>query len=294
MSQGFSHAVVCALIFFLAGVVSIVVGGSNVALPVAGVGKWTYRDSKSLPQYAFDGNSSTSWTSNACRAGGWRVNPALNPIFRSCDAGLCVSSCDANRLNSSTDQNPYTAGTAPFSHAEGRAWIVYSFPSGALSGIVGLYLRGLWPADTLLYGISADGSSLLKLATIQPDSTYLDINLPGPFPALSGLRLEAASEDGVMRGYCYANVGDCKSITVTDIAVQASSCYDELTADLGTLRTVSYATARFGGFVDGAVFTSVDGTNFIRRVGLQQFAQSSNTVTIPFPGSVVARYVKFR
>ena len=292
--KGASIDAVSAAIFFLAGVVTAVTGGGTSSLPVNEVGKWTYKDSKSLPKYAFDGNSSTSWISNACRAGGWKVNAALNPIFRSCDAGLCASSCDASRLNSSTDQNPYTAGTAPFSHAEGRSWIVYSFPSGTLKGIVSIYLRGMWPVNTSLYGISADGSSLSRIAFIQPQSTYLDINLPGPFPELSGLKLEAVSEDGVMRGFCYANVGDCKSITVTDIAVQAASCYDEITADLGALRTVSYATARFGGFVDGAVLTSVDGTNFIRRLGLQPFAQSANTVNIPFPGVVVARYIKFR
>ena len=168
------------------------------------------------------------------------------------------------------------------------------FPSGKLSGIQNIYVRGIWPVNTTLYGLSSAAGDLIPLRMINPVSNYLDINIAGPFPVLYGLRLEASTKDGVMRGFCYAGVGDCNSMTVTDVAVQTAQCYDDLSVDLGTVSSLNYFTAKFSNFVDGSVLTSVDGYNYSPRLSLAPYSSSANVIQISLPRNTAGRYVKFR
>ena len=248
----------------------------------------------SLPSYAFDGLTSTSWSSGACRAGGWKNNLNLNLLTNICNSGLCDSICNINKLNLSNDLNPYTGVGIPFSHSEGRSWARYDFPNGNVQDITSIYIRGSWGVNTTLYGILNTGE-LYTLSTLNPSSNYLDINLLGPFPTMSGLYIEARSKDGVMVGYCYAGVGDCQGFMVTDIAVQKSSCYEDLTVDLGSNKVLTNFIAKYSGFVTGSVSTSIDGLTYVNRItlGLPPVS-SSQSAQYSFPDNTVGRYLKFK
>ncbi len=251
-------------------------------------------NTNSLPSYAFDGISTTSWTSGACRPGGWRVNENLNLLTNICTKGLCSASCDAKKLNASNDQNPYTGAGIPFSHSEGRSWVRYDFPNGVAQDFVSIYIRGAWAVNTTLYGVLPSGE-LSKISTLGPELNYLEVNLNGPFPAMIALYLEAVSKDGVMVGFCYSGVGDCQGFTVTDIAVQKASCYEELIADLGSNKLLSNFIAKYSGFVEGSVSTSLDGLTYINRIVLGPPPVSySQTAQYSFPSNTMGRFVKFR
>jgi hypothetical protein len=243
---------------------------------------------------AFDGTTTTQWVSGACRTGGWKSIKEINLLTDICANGLCSASCDAEKLTASNDLSVYTAATIPISHSEARSWVRYDFPSGLVEDITSIYLRGSWAVNTSLYGILSSGD-LTELAILNQDSTYLDVNLLGPFPMISGLYLQANSKDGIMTGYCYAGVGDCQTFTVTEIAVQKSPCFEELTVDLGSDRLLSQFTAQYSGFVEGTVSTSVDGLTYFPRISLDPPpSSSSQTAEYQFPGTTMARYLKFR
>jgi hypothetical protein len=243
---------------------------------------------------AFDGSSTTQWVSGACRTGGWKSNKEINLLTDICANGLCSASCDADKLTSSNDQSVYTAATIPISHSEGRSWVRYDFPSGFVEDITSIYIRGSWAVNTSLFGILSSGE-LTELIVLNQDSTYQDVNLPGPFPTISGLYLQASSKDGIMTGYCYSGVGDCQTFTVTEIAVQKVPCFEELTVDLGSYRLLSRFSAQYSGFVQGTVSTSIDGLTFLPRITLDPPpAASSQTAEYEFPSQAMGRYLKFR
>lgn len=251
-------------------------------------------NSGSLPSYAFDQLTSTSWSSSACRSGGWKTNPDLNLLTGICNKGLCSATCDAKKLNSSNDLSTYTGATIPFSHSEGRSWVRYDFPNGLVKDIVSIYIRGSWAVNTTLYGVLSTGQ-LSPITILNPVSNYLDINLLGPFPAISGLYIEARSKDGVMVGFCYAGVGDCQNFMVTEIAVQKAQCYEELTVDLGSNKLLSNFVAKYSGFIEGSVSTSIDGLTYANRITLgSPPVSSSQSAQYSFQNNIVGRYLKFR
>jgi hypothetical protein len=255
----------------------------------------TVMNNNYLPSYAFDGISSTQWISGACRAGGWKSNQDLNLFTDLCSNGLCSTSCDvsSSSLSQSNDLNVYTATTIPISHSEARSWVRYDFPSGPVSNLTSIYIRGSWAVNTSLYGILPTSELTLPLATFDQSLTYQDISLMGPFPPLlSGLYLQANSKDGLMTGYCYAGIGDCQTFTITEIAIQKAPCSEELTIDLGSNRLLFSYLAKYSGFVNGLVLTSIDGLTYIPRITLGQAPVGSTQV--PFPSNVVGRFVKFR
>jgi hypothetical protein len=47
------------------------------------------------------------------------------------------------------------------------------------------------------------------------------------------LFLQASTKDGVMRGYCCAGTGDCKTLTMNEVGLQTMECYEEVSMDLG-------------------------------------------------------------
>lgn len=265
---------------------------NNILIPITTTS--STNNLNSLSSYAFDSITSTSWVSSACRAGGWKENNDINILLKTCSNGLCSSSCDVKKLNSSIDLNPYTGASIPFSQSEGRSWVRYDFPNGIVKNITSIYIRGAWAVNTTLYGILSSGQ-LTPITTLNPILNYLDNNLLGPFPPISGLYIEARSKDGVMVGYCYAGVGDCQGFTVTEIAVQKASCYEELTVDLGSNKILSNFIAKYGGFVEGSVSTSIDGLTYANRITLgPPPVSASQTAQYSFPSNTIGRYLKFK
>ncbi len=82
----------------------------------------------------------------------------------------------------------------------------------------------------------------------------------------------------------YANVGDCKSLMVTEIAAQSQDCFEQLTMDLGALKDVQTVRISFSNAINGWLQSSVDGVNFRNVVTVQ----SLNT------GNLTARFLQFR
>jgi hypothetical protein len=209
----------------------------------------------------------------------------------SCTNDLCAASCDSS-LTSSTDQNPYTGSWVSFNQAEGRSWAVYNFPNGITSDIANIYIRGIWPVSTILYGIVGN-NSLVTLQHLTTTNNYLDISIATIKYPLKGVRLESVTRDGLMRGFCYGGVGDCQVFLVTDIAVQTKTCYEEIVANFGEIALVDYAIARFSVFVNGSYATSLDGLNFVNRGSLLPFVNQNGNVKLSFK-NVSAQYVRFR
>ncbi len=276
-----------ALVFFT----DRVLGGIYDPITVASVKPWPSTGTATT-NLAFDGSQATGWTSFSCRSGAWRTIEPLNALFNACASGYCSSSCSTD-LSSATDNNPYTAGTSSFSHGEGRSWASFPFPSGDARNVFGVYVRGSWPTNTTLFGIAQDGT-LTPITMLQPTQTYLDVSLPGPAFPIKGLYLQAQTKDGVMRGFCYSGVGDCKSLSITEIAVQTADCYEELSVDLGYNKVLTRMDVRFNGFVGGSMATSIDGVNFFDRLDLMTIPSSYFVSQKVFISNITARYVRLR
>jgi hypothetical protein len=193
-------------------------------LPIASYGAWPTING--VNTFAADGNPSTQWIPYPCAAGAWVGNPAQNALFGACAQGACSSSCDSSSLASATDNNPYTGANVGISHAEAKSWVVFPLPKGPQT-LTQVYLRGIWPAGTQFFAISDAGVSTL-LDTLGPQFNYLDRNYPGPSFPVASFKLVATSVDGVQRGYCYAGIGDCKDMTITEIAAQTATCYEQV------------------------------------------------------------------
>eukprot|EP01041_Mallomonas_annulata_P005784 gene5784-11685_t len=244
--------------------------------------------SGSKPIYAADGNLSTTWVTFPCLAGAWRVNPTFNLFYNLCGSGGCSGSCSA-KLAKATDGSPYTAGSAVMSHGEGRSWAIFPFPKGEQK-LSSIYVRGMWPVNTTLSGITATGFHY-TIATLNPQLNYLDLTYPAPpFPLVS-LQLSSVSNDGIMRGYCYAGVGDCKTIVITEIAAQIQNCFERLTVDIGQMKLIQYMKIDFSGATDGIISTSLDNMNYKNISSLKKYANINGFRTIPLY-NVTARYIQ--
>lgn len=270
---------------------AIVYGGLADPISVVSIKPWP-SSSSSTPSLAFDGSQTTSWISNPCRAGAWRTVSQLNLLNGACASGYCSGSCSGD-LTSATDNSPYTAGSAGFNHGEGRSWASFPFPSGTSRKVYSIYIRGAWPVDTTLFGVVQNGTRY-PITTLQPTQNYLDVTIPAPQYPIVGLFVQAQSKDGVMRGFCYSGVGDCKSLSITEVAVQTEDCYEELSVDLGGNKVLTRMDVRFNGFTDGSIATSLDDANYIDRISLKNIP-SSYFVQQKVPvANVTARYVRVR
>jgi hypothetical protein len=233
----------------------------------------------------------TQWVSNPCRSGAWRSNPVFNLLYGSCATGSCTGSCNTD-LSSATDGSPYTAGSAPLSHAEGRSWINFPFRSGEALKVASIYIRGAWPMDTELFVTTPNGD--VKIATLSPQQNYLDLAFPAPTFPISGLKVQSITKDGVMRGYCYAGIGDCKTLSVTEVAVQTEDCYEQLVMDLGGNKVITNINVKFNGYTGGMISTSLDNMNFVDRIDLSVVPVSYFLPQNVAVADVTARYVRFR
>jgi hypothetical protein len=268
----------------------------ELSLSILSINSSSIMNSNYSPYYAIDHSDTTQWISGTCRSGGWKFNSKLNLLTDICLKGLCSASCDQS-LRQSNDLSVYTATTIPISHSEGRSWVRYDFPTGPINNLTSIYIRGSWAVNTSLYGILPTGD-LTHLTSLNPLLSYQDINLFGPFPLspLIGLYLQASSLDPTMTGFCYANVGDCQSFSVTEIAVLVGQCDEELLIDLGMNKRLLSYRAKYSGFEQLVIETSIDGLTYIPRMTLGSASSSSSqgTTQVSFPNNIVGRYVKFR
>ena len=243
---------------------------------------------------AVDGSLSSTWVSNPCKTGPWIANPEFNILLNTCLSPLCMGTC-----NSSADALQYvTDGVIPSSSATwmnqgiGSTWARIPIPTGP-SNIVQVFIHGVWPINTTLSGIHVDGSSTV-LASLDPTFSYrdiyIDVSTSSPVTELS---LRTNTRDGVMRGFCYANVGDCKTMFINELAARSKDCYEQLTLDLGVVRMVQQLIFQSSGFVAGNIYTSIDGLNFYNRSSLSRYANARGAQTLNL-GHVTARYVRFR
>jgi hypothetical protein len=214
----------------------------------------------------------------------------FNSLYYACQSGYCSASCigknnGSTSLSLATDGSPYTAGVIFFSQGEGRSWVKFLFPYGPSKSTSNIYIRGIWPVNTTLSALTSTGDELF-IKLLDPSVNYLDLNLLGPNVSLSGLILQSVTRDGVMRGYCYAGVGDCKQIMVTEIASQIEPCYEQLTIDLSGLKLLQSMTVQYNGFSYGYLSVSVDGLSFVRKVKIVpswfQSKVSLNNITASF------------
>lgn len=265
-------------------------GQVSTLISVASVKPWA--TSSGQIANAVDNSLDTSWSSGTCRSGSWRSYSSINPLMNQCSAGACSGSCAAD-LTAATDGSSYTAGAASISHAEGRSWASFPFTDGGARSVRGIYIRGAWPSNTTLYATTDLGGKVF-VGSLGPQHNYKDMNFPAPNVPISGLFVESATRDGVMRGYCYAGVGDCKTLSVTEVAVQSVDCYEEVAVDLGANFVLTSLAVKFTGFVGGFMATSLDGNSYVDRLDLMTIPSSYFTQqTVPI-AQVTARYVRFR
>jgi hypothetical protein len=147
--------------------------------------------------------------------------------------------------------------------------------------------------DTTLYGVVQNGTKY-PITMLQPTQTYLDLTVSAPPFPIVGLFVQAQSKDGVMRGFCYSGVGDCKTLSITEVAVQTEDCYEELAVDFGSNKVLTRMDVRFNGFVDGTIATSLDDANYVDRISLKNIPSSYFTQQKVAVANVTARYVRVR
>jgi hypothetical protein len=174
----------------------------------------------------------------------------------------------------------------------GSTWARVPIPTGPTK-IVNIFTRGVWPINTTLSAIHADGTKTL-LASLDPTFNYKNLffDVPVTAAAVTELILQSNTRDGVMRGFCYGGIGDCKTMNINELAARSSSCYEQLTLDLGLVQIVEKFIFKFSGFVAGNLYTSIDGLNFFNRSSLNKF--STGTQQSLLINRVAARYVRFR
>jgi hypothetical protein len=258
--------------------------------------------------YITDNNLNTEWVSNACRAGGWKKSKKQNGLYNVCSVGMCSASCTEGNLSYATDGSPYTSSRAKLNHATGLGWANFPFAKGNAQIAQSIYIRGGWPVNTTVYATVPSGSPI-RLGTLGPQDNYLDIVYAGPSVPITGVRVQTATRDGLMRGYCYAGIGDCKTLMVTEIAAQTVECYEEITLDLGAVKEVNRLSMAFGSIYSGKMASSVDGNSFVNRLDLKTFTTISSrrlradsqaitpsavTPTVVNLPSTTARYLRFR
>lgn len=259
-------------------------------IPVASVKPWATSSGQILN--AVDNSLDTSWGSGTCRAGSWRAYPAINSMMNLCSTGACSASCAAD-LTSATDGSVYSAGTALLNQGEGRSWASFPLVDGGARTVKGIYIRGAWPVNTTLYATNSQGNKMF-IASLGPELTHKDLSFQGPTVPITGLYVESATRDGVMRGFCYSGVGDCKSLTITEVAVQAVDCYEEVAVDLGSNFVLTSMKVKFNGFVGGMMATSLDDNTYVDRLDISTIPSSyftQQTATLP---QITARYVRIR
>ena len=233
--------------------------------------------------------------SEPCKTGAWVYNPEFNVLLNACLSPLCKSTCNssADALQEITDGSFSTTRTAWMNQGIGSTWARVPIPTGPTK-IVNIYTRGVWPINTTLSAIHADGSKTL-LASLGPTFSYKDlfIDVPVTAPAVTELSLQSNTRDGVMRGFCYGGIGDCKTMSINELAARSRSCYEQLTLDLGLVQIVQKLLFQFSGFVTGNIYTSIDGLNFLNRSSLSKFSSTGQQQSLML-NNVAARYVRFR
>jgi hypothetical protein len=187
----------------------------------------------------------------------------------------------------------YTAGSATLSQGEGRSWAVFPFPNDEARVVRNIFIRGAFPKDTILFATLPDGGTV-TVATLGPEMTWLEQNFAAPVSAITGLYVQSATKDGVQRGYCYAGIGDCKTITVTEVAIQVEDCYEEIAFDLGSNQVITSMNVKFNNFVGGSMATSLDDANYVNRLNLMDIPSSYFVPKSVSIGNITARYVRFR
>jgi hypothetical protein len=260
-------------------------------IPVVSIKPWPTSTGSSLSNI-IDGSQTTGWDSNPCRAGAWMSNNNFNLLFKGCSGGLCSGSCSSN-LTQATDNSPHTAGTVQFNQAEGRAWASIPFASGEAKSVFSIYIRGAWPPNTMLYGTTSSGQ-MVQIATLGPQQTYLDLTFPGPSVPINGLYVQSVTKDGVMRGFCYSGIGDCKTFTITEVGVQLAECYEEINLNLGSPKVINRLDVRFNGQNGGMIATSVDDLNYVNIKDINTIPSSYFVMQKVAFSNVTARYVRFR
>lgn len=222
-------------------------------------------------------------------------NPEFNIVLNACLSPLCISTCNssAGALQEITDGSITTTRGASMNQGIGSTFARVPIPTGA-SKIANIYTRGVWPMNTTLSAIHADGTKTL-LANLDPTFSYKDlfIDVPVTVKTVTELLLQSNTRDGVMRGSCYGGIGDCKFMTINELAARSKSCYEQLTLDLGLVQLVGKLVFQFTGFVTGTLYTSIDGLNFLNRSSLNRFATTGAQQSLTL-NNIAARYVRFR
>ncbi|EKX55234.1 hypothetical protein GUITHDRAFT_99015 [Guillardia theta CCMP2712] len=252
-----------ALTWVLLSSYCVPISSQSSYLPVHSVQPWPTAGEGGAIQAAADGDWNTNWVANPCRSGSWRMNSVFNALFNACADGLCSGSCDCQRseLQKATDNSQYTGATIEANHAAGMSWAIFPLSTGP-ERLVSVYIRGIWAVDTKLYVFTEDQEKVL-LRTLQPSDSYNEImiyNLPNK--PIRSIHINVASRDGRMLGYCYAGVGDCITIVVTEIAAQRIDCFEQVTMDLGDYFLISSLQADFSGSTRANLSFSTDGNNF--------------------------------
>ena len=243
---------------------------------------------------AVDNSISSTWVSEPCKIGPWVSNPEFNILLNTCLSPLCMGSCNssADALQYITDGQSFTSSATWMNQGIGSTWARIPIPTGP-SNIVKMYLRGVWPINSTLSATLVDGSTTV-LHNLDPtfsyQEIYIDVSTSSPVTELS---LRTNTRDGIMRGFCYANVGDCKTMFIYELAARSKDCYEQLTLDLGVVRMVQQLIFQSSGFVAGNIYTSIDGLNYYNRSSLSRYANARGAQTLNV-GHVTARYVRFR
>eukprot|EP00960_Hanusia_phi_P067238 766582-Hanusia_phi.AAC.1 len=258
-------------------------------LPAQSVQPWPTAVEGGSVQTAADGDWNTYWVANPCRSGSWRINPVFNALFNACADGLCSGSCDcdSSELQKATDNNPYTGATIEANHAVGRTWAMFPLSNGP-EMLNAVYLRGIWPVNTDVYVVTEDQQKIW-VKVLQPSDSYNDIMIFDlPSKPIQSVHINVSSRDGGMLGYCYAGVGDCINIVVTEIAARRFECYEQIWMDLGDFFVISSLQADFSGTVRANLSFSTDGNNF---VFVQNIVDNVNKgYTSAFVPNVTARF----
>ena len=94
-----------------------------------------------------------------------------------------------------------------------------------------------------------------------------------------------------MRGFCFANVGDCKSFTVTEVGAQLYGCFEQITLDLGAPAVLQRMDTEFSGATNATLAISLDGFSFQSVAVIQ--GSPPGIVSVPI-ANLTARYARMR
>ncbi len=162
------------------------------------------------------------WQSGACFPQDYMARPVMNAALWACNSTTaCTASPGSINLYGATDGRTDTPSASLAAPSGGKAWLRVALPPNTPT-VTRLGIRGIFPAASpaVLYVEQASGQRL-AVASLASNVSYSWVPVRGSWSGVAALYVECPL-----------------AFTVTELAAQATACYEQAAVDLGSVQEV--------------------------------------------------------